>query len=310
MWEINQYGIHVKHFFKALDHKYTRFSAWLAAKQDDAIRKLEKDYATIHKAGRVERDVLLSATRNTIKAHLYIPDVYAIVLGLSIISWTTGAFSENGYEYGPWQPVVIMLAGMLAGIIPLILVTFLVPLHIIYRISIWILTAVNVVLSAVIFAAVEPVIPMLFYDGGILYFDDLIWKIMVYYTVSLFFIHMRMRDKVCFKCYIKRQNQDCIQNHIPADKRGGLVALSAQDHYVKIITTNGEHLARLSMKDAVSLASETEGLRVHRSHWVAKSQILSLEKRAERYFLSLRNGTQVPVSKAQVPAIRPLLEAL
>lgn len=293
---------------KTIEHTFSIFVTWWAAQQNSAICGLEQNYATILKQGRVERDVLFSTTRNTILAHLYTPDVYAFVFGLSIISWTTGAFSESGYIYGPWQPVVILLAGILGGIIPLVIIVFLAPIHVLFRVSIWILTLVNAVLSAVIFSAIEPIIPLMIYGDGVLYFDALIWKIMVFYAISLFFIHLRMRNKVCLKCYIKRQNSMSIFNYLPADKRGELIALSAQDHYVKIFTSNGEHLARLSMKSAISLAAEVEGMRVHRSHWVAKKHIVPLEKHSERYFLPLRNGVQIPVAKAQVSAINAILD--
>lgn len=289
--------------------KISSLAAWRVECLHNANRELEQAYAQIHKKGRVDRNTLYRATRSTIVAVASTPDVYAIIFALTVISWTTSAFAEVGYDYGPWKPVVIGLAGALAGVIPFILLFFLVPLHILYRTNLWVLTMVNVVLSAVLFSLIEPVIPQFFYEGGILYFDDLFWKMLVFYAISLLFIELRIHNSICINSYIKRQNIESIQQYIPVDKRGPLIALSAQDHYVKITTLSGEHLARLTMKAAISLASDIDGLRVHRSHWVSKAEIVLLEKRAERYILSLRNGAQVPVSKAQMPAIREYLES-
>ncbi len=295
-------------FLRRIQTNTQTLLAWRAAGFDQAILNLEKNYANIEKRGRVERDTLTGVTRQTILSLLHTPDVYAIVFSLSLISWVTGAFSEPGYDYGPWQPVVIGLAGILAGVIPLVNIVFLIPFHIILGINTWILTIVNIVASAVIFSAVEPVIPLYFYDGGIWYFGDLFWKILVFYAVSLLFIQSRIASKLSISHYQKRQNDRSLNSSIPADKRGDLIVLSAQDHYVKIITSNGSHLVRMSMKDAIALASDTDGTRVHRSHWVATKEMVLLEKRADRYFLSLRNGQQVPVSKSYAPAVQSLMK--
>lgn len=305
---INKTAQPLKNLQKMILRKLSELSAWQNECFNNATRELEQSYAEIRKKGRVDRHTLYRATRSTMRSAASLPDVYAIIFGLTVISWATGAFAEVGYDYGPWKPVVLVLAGALAGIIPFVAIAFLIPLHIVYGVSVWVLTMINVVLSAFLFSLIEPVIPQFFYEGGILYFDDLFWKMLVFYAVSLFFIGLRIHNSICMNSYMKRQNIESIQQYIPADKRGPLIALSAQDHYVKITTLNGECLARLTMKAAISLASDIDGLRVHRSHWVSKAEIVLLEKRAERYILSLRNGAQVPVSKAQVPAIREYLE--
>jgi hypothetical protein len=86
------------------------------------------------------------------------------------------------------------------------------------------------------------------------------------------------------------------------EKIGGaaLYAISAEEHYLRVITAAGSALVLYRMSDAVREleASSDSGLQVHRSWWVAKDAIERVEKRSGNVQLVLKDGTRVPVSRS------------
>jgi hypothetical protein len=96
---------------------------------------------------------------------------------------------------------------------------------------------------------------------------------------------------------------------LPQDRRGPIVALSAERHYVRVITEAGEDLVLMRFSDAVTLCEALDGLQVHRSHWVRKSAIQDVQKRAGRIELLLPTGHAVPVSRSYEGAVRGLIPA-
>lgn len=95
-----------------------------------------------------------------------------------------------------------------------------------------------------------------------------------------------------------------ILDRVPLDKRGALLALSSEDHYTRIRTAKGEEMVLLRLADAIREAAPEPGLRVHRSHWVALAAVTAARRDGERAILTLTGGTEIPVSRANVPAIR------
>jgi hypothetical protein len=79
---------------------------------------------------------------------------------------------------------------------------------------------------------------------------------------------------------------------------GDVLRLSASDHYVEVVTTEGSEVLRLRFADAINEMEPVEGYCVHRSHWVARSAIMGVEREsAHKLFLRLSNGDRVPVSR-------------
>lgn len=93
-------------------------------------------------------------------------------------------------------------------------------------------------------------------------------------------------------------------DRLPLDKRGGLVSLSVQDHYVNVTTTQGQEMLLMRLSDAIKETAPTEGLQIHRSHWVARDQIAAAERRGDRAVLTLKSGAEVPASRSYIPALR------
>jgi len=66
----------------------------------------------------------------------------------------------------------------------------------------------------------------------------------------------------------------------------------------------GSGLLLLRLSDAVAELGPTLGRQVHRSYWVARRAVSSVERDRYRVRLILRNGARVPVSRTFLPKLR------
>ncbi|WP_205007870.1 LytTR family DNA-binding domain-containing protein [Sphingosinithalassobacter portus] len=81
-------------------------------------------------------------------------------------------------------------------------------------------------------------------------------------------------------------------------------AVAAEDHYLRVHTAAGSDLILLRLSDAVSELDGIEGARTHRSWWVARDAIQSVERGDGRAELTLPGGIVAPVSRSYYPALR------
>lgn len=93
-------------------------------------------------------------------------------------------------------------------------------------------------------------------------------------------------------------------DRVPLEKRGPLVALSVEDHYTRVRTTKGETLLLMRLTDAIRETGGTQGARVHRSHWAAFAQVQSVRRSGDRALLTMTDGSEIPVSRANVPVLK------
>lgn len=93
-------------------------------------------------------------------------------------------------------------------------------------------------------------------------------------------------------------------DRVPIDKRGPLVALSVEDHYVRVRTTKGEEMMLMRLADAIREVGATPGAQVHRSHWAAFDQVASVSRDGDRALLHMTTGGDIPVSRRHIPTIR------
>lgn len=95
-----------------------------------------------------------------------------------------------------------------------------------------------------------------------------------------------------------------ILGRLPLEKRGALVSMSAQDHYVEVVTTKGRELLLMRLGDAMRETTGVPGLQVHRAHWVARDQIASVEKRGDAAVIIVLDGTEIPVSRSGIRVVQ------
>jgi hypothetical protein len=92
---------------------------------------------------------------------------------------------------------------------------------------------------------------------------------------------------------------------LPAHLRTAeLWAVTAEDHYLSVITSGGQTLIRLRMADALMELEPVEGAQTHRSWWVARHAVRGVRKGEGRIGLLLPNGNEVPVSRAYARDLR------
>ncbi|PZN92887.1 MAG: hypothetical protein DCF31_14615 [Alphaproteobacteria bacterium] len=84
---------------------------------------------------------------------------------------------------------------------------------------------------------------------------------------------------------------------------GRLIALEAEDHYLRIHTDLGSDIILMRMVDAVALLDLVPGARVHRSWWVARSAVEGSSSLDGRTTLRLATGLVVPVSRSMRPSL-------
>lgn len=90
---------------------------------------------------------------------------------------------------------------------------------------------------------------------------------------------------------------------LPPSLGDDLLCLEMQDHYVRVQTGAGSTLLLMRFRDAVAELGDL-GLPVHRSWWVARDAIAALEPDGRSLRLRLTDGSYVPVSRANAPAVR------
>lgn len=98
--------------------------------------------------------------------------------------------------------------------------------------------------------------------------------------------------------------QAMILERLPLDKRGVLISLSVQDHYVDIVTAKGREMVLMRLSDAIREVADVPGMQIHRSHWVALGQIASVQRTSDAARVTMSDGSELPVSRGYLPAVR------
>jgi hypothetical protein len=94
-------------------------------------------------------------------------------------------------------------------------------------------------------------------------------------------------------------------NRLALERRGEILALSMEDHYVRVFTDAGESLILLRLSDAMAEVQDVPGLQIHRSHWVAARAVDRTERLSDgRLRVHLVNGLTLPVSRTFARAVR------
>ncbi|MDO8296135.1 MAG: LytTR family DNA-binding domain-containing protein [Caulobacter sp.] len=92
----------------------------------------------------------------------------------------------------------------------------------------------------------------------------------------------------------------------PKQARARLLAVEAEDHYLRIHTEAGDTLTLMRFADALKALEGMDGVRTHRSWWVARSAVEEARWRRGRGDLVLAGGLLAPVSRAYAARVRTL----
>jgi hypothetical protein len=83
-----------------------------------------------------------------------------------------------------------------------------------------------------------------------------------------------------------------------------ILCMAMEDHYVRVHTPLGSELLLMPMARAVTAVATIEGMRVHRSWWVARSAVIRVDGLARSMRLHLSNGVAVPIARRAVTNLR------
>ncbi|MEQ8404655.1 MAG: LytTR family DNA-binding domain-containing protein [Oceanicaulis sp.] len=96
-----------------------------------------------------------------------------------------------------------------------------------------------------------------------------------------------------------------IAERLPARLRAAtLIALEAEDHYVRVHTDAGSDLILMRFSDAVALSGDRAGHRLHRSWWASAAAIEHVRFARGTGEARLAGGLIAPVSRTYAPALR------
>lgn len=97
---------------------------------------------------------------------------------------------------------------------------------------------------------------------------------------------------------------DCrLLNRMPPGIGGAILHLSARDHFVDVELDQSLVTLRMRFSDAVAEMDGVEGFATHRSHWVAEAAVTGVERENGKLFMTLRNGSRVPISRSARPRL-------
>ena len=83
-----------------------------------------------------------------------------------------------------------------------------------------------------------------------------------------------------------------------------IIALSVEDHYTRVHSAERSEMVLMPLSEAIGLMPQNAGNQVHRSWWAARDAVASHKREGRDVKLILENGLEVPVSRAQVKALR------
>lgn len=75
-----------------------------------------------------------------------------------------------------------------------------------------------------------------------------------------------------------------------------VIALKAEQHYVRVYTAERNHLTLSRFSDAIKELDSSAGLRVHRSYWIRTANVKALRRKQKKWSLEMDTGLVVPVS--------------
>lgn len=87
-------------------------------------------------------------------------------------------------------------------------------------------------------------------------------------------------------------------------RQAEILALSAEDHYLRVYTSAGESLILMRLYDAIGELDGIEGSQIHRSWWVAKDAVADIRRGDGKVDLVLKSGLSAPVSRRYQKALK------
>ena len=91
---------------------------------------------------------------------------------------------------------------------------------------------------------------------------------------------------------------------LPLSWNGELTALEMEDHYVRAHSSQASTLILMRLRDAEAELTGIDGLRVHRSWWIARDAVEQVVRDGRNVRLKLKGGLEAPVARDRLPTLR------
>ncbi|MEM7193352.1 MAG: LytTR family DNA-binding domain-containing protein [Pseudomonadota bacterium] len=85
--------------------------------------------------------------------------------------------------------------------------------------------------------------------------------------------------------------------------KGHLCSIEAQEHYIKVTTTEESRMILYRFSDAIRQLPVDLGMQVHRSHWVAHAVVEGIESEGQQMRVVIGKGGKIPVSRTYRAAV-------
>jgi hypothetical protein len=186
----------------------------------------------------------------------------------------------------------------------------------------WQRVAISSLLAGLLMSLLVPFIGWLFFNSPLQWADNfllsllntlVIGSIITFFSILKTHVKLQKEQLELSKKVIEQHQQSSDINDIqleqfmallPLEKRGSLLCLEMDDHYLKVHTDNGQHMLLMRLKDALIKLEGFPGLQTHRSWWVAIDAVVSVNKENRKMSLLLTNHVEVPVSRTFVEAVK------
>lgn len=85
---------------------------------------------------------------------------------------------------------------------------------------------------------------------------------------------------------------------------GEVLALQMEDHYIRVHHRDGSQLVLMPLSQGIAALGSIDGLRTHRSWWVARAAVVEILGTPRAMKLRLHNGLEAPVARSAVTSLR------
>lgn len=105
------------------------------------------------------------------------------------------------------------------------------------------------------------------------------------------------------------RKSSALERRFPEIAGQTLLAIEADEHYVRLHTDAGSKHVLYRFRDALKDVEDLAGLRIHRSWWIAEDAMEGLEQTASGFGLKLKSGLIAPVSQTYRRDVQRVIDA-
>jgi len=84
----------------------------------------------------------------------------------------------------------------------------------------------------------------------------------------------------------------------PEGLSGTIQYMRMEDHYLRVVTDEGDGMALHRMSDATRDLAETDGMQVHKSWWVSAAAVDEIRQENRKRIIRTKDGTEIPVGRS------------